>query len=180
MTTEVIPAKGKQSDRKLSALSTALTDSATLRRLYGCFPSGVTALCAISGGKPVGMAVSSFTSVSLTPALVAVCAQNTSGTWPVLRDAARLGISVLGEGHEAACRALASKGDRFTDVDWQSEPTGAVFINDAAAWLECSVHDEVLAGDHVIVVLRIEAFWSNPEAAPLVFHSSRFRQLVAS
>ena len=31
-------------------------DSRTLRNAFGCFPSGVTAICAMIEGEPVGMA----------------------------------------------------------------------------------------------------------------------------
>lgn len=165
----------------MAELSTAITDPATLRGVFGCFPSGVTAVGGLRDGRPVGLAASSFTSVSLDPALVSVCAQNTSATWPVLRDLPRLGISVLAQDQEAACRALAAKDrDRFAGTQWYATPTGAVFVHRATAWLECSIHHEIPAGDHSIVVLRVHAFWAEPEAAPLVFHGSRFRQLVHS
>ena len=59
-------------------------DDVLLRQAFGCFPSGVTAFCGMLGGVPEGMAASSFTSVSLDPALVSVCVANTSSTWPRL------------------------------------------------------------------------------------------------
>src|SRR3546814_7956938 len=59
---------------------------AQLRAAFGCFPSGITAVCALIDGKPVGMAASSFTSVSLDPPLVSVCIQNRSKTWRQLRS----------------------------------------------------------------------------------------------
>ena len=111
-----------------------------LRRAFGCFPSGVTAVCALVDGKPVGMAASSFTSVSVSPPLVSVCIQNTSSTWPKLRDRPRLGLSVLAEGHDAACARLASKdGDRFAGVGWVAGPDASVFIHDSSAWLDCTL-----------------------------------------
>jgi flavin reductase (DIM6/NTAB) family NADH-FMN oxidoreductase RutF len=74
-------------------------DDSTLRRVFGCFPSGVIAVCASIDGEPVGMAASSFTTVSVAPPLVSICVQNTSTTWPRLRECERLGVSVLAEHH---------------------------------------------------------------------------------
>ena len=37
--------------------------------------------------------------------------------------------------------------------------------------------EEHPAGDHDIALLEIEALWSYPDVAPLVFHGSSFRQL---
>ncbi|MBY8860390.1 flavin reductase family protein [Nocardia sp. CA2R105] len=154
-------------------------DQKRLRQAYGCFPSGVTAVCALDGSEPVGMAASSFTSVSIHPGLVSVCIQNSSTTWPLLRELSRLGVSVLAEHHNQACRALSQKtGDRFAAVEWSATASGAVFINEAAAALECAVHREVEAGDHTIVLLAVHALHVADDREPLIFHGSRFRQLA--
>jgi len=156
-------------------------DGAQLRQAFACFPSGVTALCALVDGEPVGMAASSFTSVSVSPPLVSVCVQDTSTTWPRLRAQARLGLSVLAEDHVDICRRLASKdGDRFASVAWEAGPEGGVFVHGATAWLECSLTGELPAGDHAIALLQVHGLRAEPDQAPLVFHGSRFRRLAAA
>ena len=156
-------------------------DQQALRAAYGCFPSGVTALCALVEGKPVGMAASSFSSVSLEPPLVSICLQSISATWRKLQTAGRLGVSVLGEAHAIACRQLASKAeDRFAGIGWNASAEGAVFIEGSSAWLECSIFESFCAGDHEIVLLRVEGFETKPEISPLIFHGSRFKQLSLS
>ncbi|MFI0408196.1 flavin reductase family protein [Actinomadura sp. 3N508] len=157
----------------------AAEDVAALRRTFGCFPSGVTAVCALIDGVPAGMAASSFTSVSLAPPLVSICVQNTSATWPKLRSAPRLGLSVLAENHNEACLRLSRKeGDRFDGVGWEPRPGGGVFVLDATAWLDCRPHEEIPAGDHLIVLLEVLGLLARPETPPLVFHTSRFRRLA--
>ncbi len=159
----------------------ATTDPRLLRSTFGCFPSGVAAVCALVDGVPVGMAVSSFTSVSLDPPLVSVCVANTSTTWPRLRAPARLGVSVLGQAHDVACRQLSARdGDRFAGISWRASGAGALFVAEAAAALECELVREVAAGDHLIALLRVHALSSDATVSPLVFHHSRFRQLLAS
>lgn len=150
-----------------------------LRHAYGFFPSGVTAICALVDGLPVGMAASSFTSVSIDPPLVSVCVAHSSTTWPVLRSGSRLGVSVLAADHNDVARSLAAKGaDRFADVSWESTPDGAVFIHESALWLDCTVDAEVPAGDHNIVLLRVGSLQPYPDVAPMVFHGSKFRRLA--
>lgn len=149
-----------------------------LRKAFACFPSGVVALCGLREGAPVGMSVSSFTSVSLDPPLVSVCIARQSSTWQVLRHLPRIGLSVLAEDHDQVCRALASRdADRFGSVSWQASERGAVLIADASLHIECSIEREIDAGDHLLVLLAIETLKSEPAVAPLVFHGSRFRQL---
>ncbi|MDR7279097.1 flavin reductase family protein [Catenuloplanes atrovinosus] len=154
-------------------------DPGALRQAYGCFPSGVTAVCALVDGVPAGLTASSFTSVSMNPPLVSVCVQHTSTTWPKLRDLERVGVSVLGEGHDGLARQIASRtGDRFAGVTWETGPAGAVFLVGATAWLDCTIERQVPAGDHDIVLLRVHTLRADPDVAPLVFHASRFRRLA--
>jgi flavin reductase (DIM6/NTAB) family NADH-FMN oxidoreductase RutF len=154
-------------------------DQSLLRQAFGCFPSGVTAFCGLLDGAAEGMAASSFTSVSLDPALVSVCVANTSTTWPKLAKLDRLGLSVLAGDHAPIARALASKtGDRFGGVDWTATESGAVFVHGATLWLECAPFKRVAAGDHEIVVLQIVALAMYPDVAPMVFHRSNFHELA--
>lgn len=156
-------------------------DNDLLRGTFGCFPSGVTAICAMVDGAPMGIVASSFTSVSMEPPLVSVCMGSTSATWPLLRTAAGFGINVLAEGQGALCRQLAAKDtDRFADVEFEVTSGGAIVMTDSATWLECSIHSEVEAGDHSIVVFEIHEVSRRPHKLPLVFHGSRFRQLATA
>jgi flavin reductase (DIM6/NTAB) family NADH-FMN oxidoreductase RutF len=153
-------------------------DPTVLRAAFACFPSGVTALSGLVSGKPAGMAVSSFASISLEPPLIAASIQRTSTTWPILRDAAAIGVSVLAEHHGEVGRRLSGPGNRFAGVDWTASESGAVFIEGATARFECTLHQEVAAGDHVIALLKVTAVEFRPSSRPLVFHGSGFRQLA--
>jgi flavin reductase (DIM6/NTAB) family NADH-FMN oxidoreductase RutF len=151
---------------------------ASLREAFGHFPSGVIAIAAEVDGTRVGLAASTFVPVSLEPPLVSFCVQNTSTTWPKLKDLPVLGISVLGESHDAAARTLAAKtGDRFAGLETVSTERGAVFIEGTSVWLESSIEQLVPAGDHTIVVLRVDDITVHDDVAPIVFHRSTFRRL---
>ncbi|MEE4024016.1 flavin reductase family protein [Gordonia sp. PKS22-38] len=154
-------------------------DPTLLRNVYGGFPSGVTAICAMVDGIPVGIAASAFTSVSMSPPLVSVCVQNSSRTWPTLRLAQRLGVSVLSADHETVCRSLSAReGDRFADVPFSATADGAIVIDGAVSSLACELVDEVPAGDHHIAMLRIHALHTDGGVQPLVFHRSGFHRLA--
>ena len=153
-------------------------DGALLRRVYGRFPSGVTAVAAIGDGEPMGLAASSFTSVSMDPPIVSVCVAHSSTTWPALSGAQRIGVSVLGAHQQDVARAMAGAGDRFAGVGWRTSDDGAVLVDGAAAWFDCTVHDTVPAGDHDVVLLRIHDLADADDVLPLIFHGSAFRALA--
>jgi len=151
----------------------------SLRSAFGQFPSGVAALAASTEQGFAGMAASSFTvGVSLDPPLVSVAIQNNSETWPILRDADSIGISILGQGQGPIARQLAAKGiDRFEGLDLETHHA-SIFLNHAALWLDTTVYAEYPAGDHIMVLLQVNnlADFTNIHE-PLVFHKSQFRNL---
>ncbi|TCL79754.1 MULTISPECIES: flavin reductase family protein [unclassified Curtobacterium] len=163
-----------------TAPSTA--DPALLRQAFSGFPCGVAALSAVVDDEPTVLVASSFTvGVSQDPPLVMFAVQHTSTTWPALAGARTIGVSVLGERHEPVTRQLASrdKSVRFVGIETMVSDTGAVFLEGAPIWLECSVEHTYPAGDHDIVVLRVNGLMSDFSHSPLVWHRSAFAKLSA-
>jgi flavin reductase (DIM6/NTAB) family NADH-FMN oxidoreductase RutF len=159
--------------------SPSALDPAALRRAFGAFPSGVVAVAAEADGVPVGMVASSFTSVSLEPALVSFSIANTSSTWPLLRRSARLGLSVLADHHDHVCRQLAGPAaQRFDGLSLRRSDAGAMLFEDAVATFDCSIFREVGAGDHTMVLLRLHEVHDTAAASPLVFHRSSFGRIA--
>jgi len=155
-------------------------DTGRLRRVFAAHLSGVTALAALVDGRPRGLLASTFTAVSLEPALVSICVAHSSTTWPALREAPRLGLSVLAAGQEYAGRALSGPAsDRFDAVNWRGSPDGAVFVDGASAWFDTTPADTFRAGDHDIVVLTVRDLDVDESAQPLVYHGSAFRELAS-
>lgn len=159
-------------------------DPVRLRRAFGIFPTGVVAVAADVDGRPVGLAASSFTSVSLDPPLVSVNLANTSKTWPDLRRSPHLGVTVLASHHQLACRQLAGPVEhRFDNLNYNVSDDGAITLNDGLAQFECTIYREVEAGDHVLVLLRLHAVRhvdADRGVNPLVFHRSGFGKLDGS
>jgi flavin reductase (DIM6/NTAB) family NADH-FMN oxidoreductase RutF len=154
-------------------------DPLALRSAFSAFPSGVAILAAELESGPAGLTASSFTSVSLEPPLVLVCIGTSSRTWPGLRHADRIGVSVLSEHHaEVSTQLSATNGDRFSGLHWRHSDEGAMFLDGAAAWLDCSIEREIDAGDHNIAILRVHDLHAEPDIAPLVFHASQYRRLA--
>lgn len=156
-------------------------DPARLRQAFGFFPSGVVAVAAQVDGRPVGLAASSFTSVSLDPPLVSVNLDVGSKTWPDLRRAPHLGVTILADHHADVCRQLAGAVEhRFDGVAHSVTDDGALLLDDGLARFDCTVYREVEAGDHVLVLLELHAVDHVDAAAalaPLVFHRSGFSRL---
>jgi flavin reductase (DIM6/NTAB) family NADH-FMN oxidoreductase RutF len=146
-------------------------DEARFRQVLGHFATGVTVVTCLAGERPIGLAVNSFTSVSLDPPLVAFCVSTASTTWPQLRAVGAFCVNILGEDQEALSRVFATHGlDRFLGVGWRPSSSGAPVLNDVLAWVDCTVEAEYPAGDHLIVVGRVRELALAHEGRPLVFY----------
>lgn len=114
----------------MPASPTSATPEA-LREAFSHFPQGVVLIGAEVDGVPQGLVASTFTvGVSLDPPLVTFAVQHTSETWPLLRAAPRLGVSLMGRHQVDTTRRLASKDRdrRFDDVDIDIDGAGALTV----------------------------------------------------
>ncbi|WP_323741489.1 flavin reductase family protein [Pseudoclavibacter sp. VKM Ac-2867] len=155
-------------------------DAMAVRQAFAQFPSGVAVLAADVNGEKHALVASSFmVGVSLTPTLVAVAVQKSSSTWDLIRGAASIGVSIFGRGQGDLTRKLASKdrASRFEQVAVEVGDDGAVLIDDAALWLECSIHRISDAGDHWMALLEVERLGVG-DNEPLIWHGSKFRELT--
>ena len=147
-------------------------DGARFRQVLGHFPTGVTVITAAGAAGPAGFAVGSFFSVSLDPPLVAFCAAKTSSSYPNIEAAGHFVVNVLGDDQEDICRSFAGKGDKFAGLGYRPSPvSGAPVINDVLAWIDCDIDTVHEAGDHWIVIGRVNDLEVGAESGgPLVFY----------
>jgi len=150
-------------------------DARSFRDALGRFATGIALVTATPDGEPAGLIVNSLTSVSLEPPLVSFCPSRSSLTWSRMRRARRFGVNVLGSEHEAfAVRATPAGADRFAGLEWELTRGGVPRVADALATLECEIVAEHPAGDHWIVVGRVEDLCISPARDPLVFFAGAF------
>lgn len=148
---------------------------------FSHFPQGVVLIAAELDGEAQGLVASAFTvGVSLEPPLVSVAIQHTSSTWPKLREAPQLGISLLGSAHHAISHQLASqdRARRFDGVEHTVTEEGALHLDGVPVWMTTRIHDELPAGDHVMVLLEVLDIGTSEESEAMVMHQRVFRELT--
>jgi flavin reductase (DIM6/NTAB) family NADH-FMN oxidoreductase RutF len=129
--------------------------------------------------EPVGLAVGSFSSISLDPPLVGFFVDRSSTTWPRVRRAGAFAVNVLGVHQEELCRRFGSKGaDRFAGVRWRPGSGDAPLIDGALAWIECDIDAVVETGDHVLVMGAVRRLETGEDSRPLVFFRGDLMHVV--
>lgn len=148
-------------------------DKETFKDLMSRFPAGVTVVTTDHDGTRHGLTVSAFASVSLSPPLVLACVDVDAFSHDLIAGSKRFGVSFLADDQEAISNRFAGLDDvedRFEGLETSTLETGAPLLDDALAWMDCSVHEAVPAGDHTIFVGRVEAAkLLVPDARPLVY-----------
>ncbi|APA89927.1 flavin reductase (plasmid) [Paraburkholderia sprentiae WSM5005] len=141
---------------------TARINPRELRDAFGAFMTGVTIVTtAGDDGKPLGFTANSFSSVSLDPALLLVSIAKTSSNYQTFSTTGHFAINILAEGQKDLSNTFARPSDdRFADVSWRLSANNNPLIGDVSAWFDCITHTVIDAGDHALIVGKVEAFHS--------------------
>lgn len=155
-------------------------DPASLRRVLGRFATGVTVVTTVAGGKPCGITVNSFTSVSLEPPLVLVAIARSARAYECLLRSRRFAVNVLSDTQEALARLFASLAeDKFGRLTYRLSPGGQPLLRGIHAWLDCAVVDTREGGStHTLFVAKVESLGSG-RGKPLLYHRRRYARISA-
>lgn len=151
-------------------------DPADFRKVLGSYPTGVCVVTAMgSDGRPAGMVVGSFTSVSLDPPLVGFFPDKKSSSWPLIEATGHFCVNVMGSDQQDVCRAVGARGDqKFVGVEYTISEHGLPVIADAIAAIECRLYSVTEAGDHWFVMGEVLRLESTREVDPMLFHRGRY------
>lgn len=146
-----------------------------LTRTMAHVPGPVTVVTTVdAAGRRWGFTASSFSSVSLDPPLVLVCLGKDASTHAAFTGARHFLVNVLSHGQGGVARRFAASGtDRFAAGDTEPCELGLPGLRAACVRVACSVHSVVDAGDHSILVGRVEETHVG-DRTPLVHYNRSF------
>lgn len=146
------------------------------------FPAGVTIVTVQAPGEPAhGLTVSSFASVSTKPPLIMVAIDHRAGGHALLqKEGAAFAVNILAQDQMELSNRFAwvKDADRFAEGRWGTAVTGAPILENALAWLDCTIYARHTAGTHTIYVGHVEASAvPRPDQAPLLYWNRGYRKL---
>lgn len=152
-------------------MTSRAADANLLRETLGNYPTGVVIVTfADSTGRPDGMVIGSFTSVSLNPPLVAFLPMKTSRSYGRMQATDVYCVNVLSADQEELCRSFfTGASDRFDQTPWHRSSNGVPVLDAAVAWLECRRHTVYDGGDHDIVMCEVIDMGVQRQESPLLF-----------
>lgn len=158
-----------------------ISDPREMRRALGRYATGVTIVTTRGPeGKPEGVTANSFLSVSLDPPLVLWSLARGAASLPTFMEAGWFAVHVLGSHQQALSDRFARPAqDKFAGlpaIEGLSSSDGlggCPILTNSLARFECSVHERVPAGDHVMFLGLVQRM-THRDGEPLVYHGGRY------
>lgn len=145
------------------------------RSCFGSFATGVLiATCRPLGGEPIGVTVSSLSSVSLDPPLALFCLQNEIGPLAEFLNAGHFALNILRADQTDLAMHFASQRSMPEGLAIETWSSGAPILHDAMAVADCSLHDVMGGGDHKILLGRVLEVSAQEQAAPMIYFRGKF------
>lgn len=156
-------------------------DPRSFRNTLGHYASGITIIAGHNGEEPIGFTCQSFYSVSTEPPLISFSVMLNSTTYPRIRETGKFSVNVLSHEQQEISNQFARKGtDKWAGIDWNPTRNLNPVITDTLMWLDCEIFAEYEAGDHYIVIGRVNEMsttdWHNGN--PLLYFKGQYRHLL--
>ena len=141
--------------------------------------TGVAIVASEVAGEPWGVAVSSFTSLSVTPPRILFCIAKAGRSASALLQSEEISVNILSEGQRSLAEAFAGGIDpeeRFRGQAWERHPGRAPLLRGALANLRGQVRCRMDGGTHDVIIVDIEHA-ASADGAPLVYFAKTYRRL---
>jgi flavin reductase (DIM6/NTAB) family NADH-FMN oxidoreductase RutF len=138
--------------------------------------SGVALVTTWVDGRPWGLTITSFTSVSAAPPTILVSLRSDTATAEAIAAGAGFGIAILAREHEPLARRASMTGaPKFLERDaaaeaWSASPV----VGGALAHLDCDPIGSVDVAEHTVFFGRVRASAASGGGAPLVHFRRAF------
>jgi flavin reductase (DIM6/NTAB) family NADH-FMN oxidoreductase RutF len=156
-------------------------DSRSFRKALGCFATGVTVVAAKDeAGKPVGVTISSFASLSLEPPLILFCLGSGTSNVETFQKASHFSVNILRDDQrELSIRFASRMPDKWSEVEYSlGEASGAPVISHCLAILECALEKQYVEGDHVLLIGRVLNLDYDPGGQPLLYFRGNYAEMA--
>lgn len=153
-------------------------DTRAFRDVLGCFATGVAVITTLGdNGAPVGLAVNSFSSVSLDPPLILWSISLNAPSLGAFRTYPGFAVNIMGaEAKEETLNFARPSDNKFDGVEWMPGHDGVPLLKSAVAIIQCCRETRMSGGDHEIMLGRVKDF-ARREGGPLLFHRGQFAEI---
>ena len=136
-----------------------------------------------AGEAATGLIVTSAISLSAEPPLLLACSNRASSSGPVLKESGKFGGSSLGAAHQPVAERFSGFGGikgpaRYEGAEGETAITGARLLVGAPTAFDCTVEEMIDRATHSILIGRVQAIRTTPDAGALIYWNGAYRSLT--
>lgn len=145
-----------------------------IKAFHRKFVTGLTVVTTTAAGRPYGLCLNAFASVSLSPATILVCVAHSSSTHDVLLRAQRFAVNLLAYDQLAIAQRFATRDiNKFGELPWRIGEYGSPVLDGVCACLEAEITSRVPTSTHTVFFGEVLGAVSC-DRPPLVYAASQF------
>jgi flavin reductase (DIM6/NTAB) family NADH-FMN oxidoreductase RutF len=145
--------------------------------IMASFASGVTVVTTTHNGRPSGLTVSAFASLSADPMLVLISIDRRVINHDILQVSGGFAVNILTEHQVDMSTRFASKvDDKFAGLSYRLGVHGQPLLEDTLGFVECRTVGHFPGGDHTIFVGEVLDGGAR-EGRPLLYFRRNYHTL---
>lgn len=156
-------------------------DGEGLRRMMRHVPSPVTVVTAAAADGPRGITIGSFASTSLRPPLISFNVSLDAQIYDALTTEGTFAVHVLSEDQAHLADHFAtpdlSSEEQFEGIAYRTDAVGTPVLLDTLSVMFCDLQAVHAAGDHSIVVGRVEKIEDGAGGKPILYFDRTYRRI---
>ncbi len=149
----------------------------TLTSIFALFSTGITIVTnGTKKSKYFGCTINSFTSVSLDPPMFLFCLGNENHYLKSFKLRSHLNVNILTNSQKTLSKKFANKiEDRWNNTKYSISKNKVPFFNDSLGFIQATVHKKFNAGDHTIILCKINDYSNLKNKKPLIYYKSKYQ-----
>lgn len=159
-----------------------IIDPELMRTAMRNWATGVTVVSSAHNGMRHGMTVSSFTSISIEPAMVLVSLQEHARTHSLVKESGIFAVTILDQSQKAISDRFAGRHterlDRFRGLETYTLVTGAPLIRGGLVGFDCKVYETYEIGLHTLFIGRVLAMQNGEGQQPLIYFDRQYNSIA--
>ncbi len=123
------------------------------RKALGNFATGVVVVTSkLPDSRAVGVTISAFSSLSLSPPQIDFCLKKQSTIMSAFVPGSFFAVNMLAENQQDLSNRFSQKNiDPWEGLPMETSRNGVPLLQGCLAYLECQTHDLFEGGDHIII-----------------------------
>ena len=149
-------------------------NSQNFKKALSKFSTGITVITTKRNSILYGKTINSFSSLSLSPALVLFSLDVKSSKLKIFKSAKFISINILSEKQKLISENFSQNTPNWKNIDYKLSKSGCPILKNCLSNLDCKILDKIKKGDHIIFICKVSEVMINDKLKPLIYFNSKY------